>query len=224
MRLTLVGDSIVGDAADGEGGLAKALAPHFDLNAVGVAGSTVANWLHASGYEGPGRGYVMGRWGERSWLKPLSHEQRHRAFLPSLAEDSDCGWWINLGTNDRLCGRSPKMWVEQAMVLLEVVPAQRVVWTIGNNIRSHAHWRQSALTTLQSTANEKWPGRVLVLDGRDRAYRRGLVHPRGSSHERWVNTHLERVEAHLTEVDRRVAIQKALRILAAIFWAIGGFQ
>lgn len=224
MKIVMIGDSIVGNAADGQGGLAKALAPHIDLHAVGVGGSTVANWLHASGYDGPGRGYVMGRWGSGSRMAPLTHEECHRAYLPSLMEIESGAWWLNFGTNDRNSGRPAKMWVDQAMAMLEIVPAERVVWTMGNDIPHHRAWRQDALPALQSLANKRWPGRVLVIGGKSRAYRRGQVHPRVSSHTAWLKSNLERIETHLTEIERRVALQKALKFLAAIFWAIGGFR
>lgn len=236
MRAILIGDSIMGGAADGEGGLGRALASYLPglgvqiVEARGVGGSTVANWLHASGLTGPGKGYVLGRWGDKSRMPALSPSERAAANLPRLAKIPADLWWVNFGHNDFASGRPAEMWFDQAIRLLEVIPSSaRVIWTEGNDAAGEDDARRKrGLRLLRERAERRWPGRVLVLDTappRNRPYLGRGVHPPKSAHEAYLALVRPEVAAHLRGVPalRRGVLTQGLGALAAglLVWAGG---
>ncbi len=223
--LAIFGDSIIGGAADGAGGLGRALikaAPAWGLQIVdtaGVGGSTVANWMHASGLPVPGKGAVLGRWGDQSRMPPLDEAARKRAQIPRIAAMVADLYWINFGTNDFNSGRPAKMWADQAIALIEQLPERaKIVWTVGNIDPRIQAARSEGLALLQSSADGRWPGRVLTLDteGELAVYAPGSIHPSVAQHQRVLASAQAAVAEHIGGPRRRTAIGRGL------WWLLGG--
>ena len=226
MKAVILGDSIIGGAADGAGGLARALsqsAPRWGLtieDAAGVGGSTVANWMHASGLPVPGKGAALGRWGDGSRMPPLDEAARKRAQVPRIAAmDADI-YWITFGTNDFSSGRPPRMWADQAIALIEQLPERaRVIWTVGNIDPRIQAARSEGLALLTQDTERRWPGRVLVLDtqGPLAVYAPGSIHPSVAQHARFLDAADARVRAHL----RGEAPSRRAAGRAGMAWLLG---
>jgi lysophospholipase L1-like esterase len=223
MRCVVLGDSLVGGAAAGDGALSRALLPllrdaGLRAEAIGVGGSTVANWMRASGLDCPGRGAVLGRWGRGSAMPPLDHEAQHRAQLAALADAGDA-FIISLGTNDFNSQRPPKMWAQQAVALLDALPARApVVWLWANDLPHQQRQREAAAALLRREADARWPGRLLLLSGQGSGcYRRGAVHPTVREHARWLERHRAVLLRHLA-LGRRDVLA---RIIEAVGMALG---
>jgi len=213
MRCVVLGDSLVGGAAAGDGALSRALLPllrdaGLRAEAIGVGGSTVANWMRASGLDCPGRGAVLGRWGRGSAMPPLDHEAQHRAQLAALADAGDA-FVVSLGTNDFNSSRPPKMWAQQAVALLDALPHQQ-------------RQREAAAALLRREADARWPGRLLLLSGQGSGcYRRGAVHPTVREHARWLERHRAVLLRHLAP-GRRDVLARIIEAVGAALGLAGG--
>lgn len=197
-KAVVLGDSMIGGAADGSGGLGKALAQRLPergwdvAEVVGVGGSTVAHWIQAAGgtpqiRSGPGR------WSPRA-VRPLTDAQRQRADLERLFLTDDLGLvWVNLGTNDaatlaameRADARSFDAWVQDAIRLTSYIPAGvAVVWSVGNG-RTGRDWdpvKEALVAALKRGLEDHG---VTVL-GPGEHYAGEGVHPSVRAHLAWL--------------------------------------
>lgn len=168
--LCLVGDSLVGQDADGRGALSLAVAKELgEIEAVGVSGSTSRDWLGALGLAEP-----SGRWAGRG-SKVLSAEQIARTVAPRVAGRIVV---LSLGSNDAAAKVAPEQFASNVGLIAERFKrdgARGVVWVRANNPKGLAPTLDAYASTLAALD-------VPLVDvGR---YSTDALHPTVKEHQR----------------------------------------